>query len=307
MNTIMATEKAALFFTDVVRSCEEDQTATISKLAERYIYHCKYVENMSENTLPTKQTHLKQFVEFCRNHGKQYAEDLTLHWIDFYFYEFAKTHAASTTNSAKRILKSFFRYVTDRVGVKSVNPDSIKSRKNTKPRPRYIEHEVILHVIKSTEDPHAKMLIDLMYETGLRIAEACRLTYHDIDDLRVYVLGKGGKERTVYLTPEARSRLDIYTEEWGRHTGTLFRTNPKTARVWLQRAFKRYAGKHMTPHQLRHSYATRLLLNGCDISSIQKLLGHADVSTTMVYLQLKDDAVERQYYRARKNAHAIDI
>ena len=82
-----------------------------------------------------------------------------------------------------------------------------------KPRPRYINHDTIDYVIQRTTDPHTKMLIDFMYETGLRITEACQITYQDIDDLRVYVLGKGNKERTVYLTPEVRQRLDDYIDE----------------------------------------------------------------------------------------------
>lgn len=299
--TMTATQAAALFFTKP-KTIDSARSITIARLADNYIRHCTYVDTMSPTTISTRRTHLKQFIEFCRSNNKLYAEDLTINWLDFYFYEFTKTHAPSTTNTTKRILKSFFRCITDRAEITSVNPDIIKSHKNMKPRPRYIDHNTINHVIQSTTDAHTKMLIDFMYETGLRITEACQISYADIDDLRVYVLGKGNKERTVYLTPEVRQRLDAYVDEWGRQSGTLFRANTKTARLWIQRAFKKYGGIHITPHQLRHSYAARLLLNGCDIASIQKLLGHSDISTTMIYLQLKDEAVENQYYKARNNA-----
>lgn len=288
---------AALFSTQ-----EVTRPQTIAVLVDRYLHYCAYIEKMSPHTLPTKRTHLKQFVEFCRQHGKQYAEDLTLQWVDFYFYEFSQKHAHSTTNTAKRVLKAFFRWLEERAGVESVSPEAIKSRKNTKPRPRYIEHDTIRRVIECSPDPHAKMLIDLLYETGLRIAEACRLECSDFDGLRIYVKGKGGKERTVYISEDFRRRLDAYVEEYGRYTGLIFRTNSKTARLWLQRAFRRVTCQHVTPHQLRHSYAARLLLNGCDISTIQKLLGHADISTTMIYLQLKDEAVESQFRKAMRNA-----
>lgn len=289
---------AALFSTQT----EVARPQTLAVLVDRYLHHCVHIDGMSPHTLPTKRTHLKQFVEFCRLHNKQYAEDITLNWVDFYFYEFSKTHAHSTTNTTKRILKAFFRYLEERAGIESVRPESIKSRKNTKPRPRYIEHSTIRRAIDKTDDPHAKMLIDLLYETGLRIAEACRLEYSDFDSLRLYVKGKGGKERTVYISEDFRGRLDAYVEEYSRFTGLIFRTNSKTARLWLQRAFQRHTGQHVTPHQLRHSYAARLLLNGCDISTIQKLLGHSDISTTMIYLQLKDDAVESQFRKAMRNA-----
>lgn len=305
MNTTVATDTAAFFFTHAITPSETAlaRPQTIAALADTYLHYCTYVQQMSPHTLPTKRTHLKQFTAFCREHGKQYAEELTLNWLDFYFYNFSLTHAASTTNSAKRILKAFFHYLEQRTEVQSVSSDAIKSRNNKKPRPRYIEHDIIQRVINTTTDPHAKMLIDLLYETGLRIAEVCRLEYQDIDGLRVYVQGKGGKERTVYISEAGKERLDVYVEEYGRYAGPIFRTKTKTARLWLQRAFKRCAGRHVTPHQLRHSYANRLLRNGCDLVSIQKLLGHADISTTMIYLQLKDDVIEAQYRKARNNAH----
>lgn len=298
MRTVTAVKTASLFVDD-----DLDFKATIASLVDDYLYYCQYIEHMSPHTLPTKRTHLYQFVSFCRENRRQYIEDLTIRWVDFYFYWFAQTHALSTTNTAKRIIKAFFRYLNDHAGLTSINPDAIKSRKNQKPRPRHIEHSVIEYVIAHTLDPHAKMMISLMYDTGLRIAEVCRMEYQDIDNLRLYVKGKGGKERTVYMSIEIRELLDDYIEKYGRFTGLVFRTNTKTARVWIQRSFQRCAGKHMTPHQLRHSYAVRLLLNGCDIASIQKLLGHSDISTTMVYLQIQDSVVEDQYRRAMDRAH----
>ena len=146
------------------------------------------------------------------------------------------------------------------------------------------------------------MLIDFAYDTGLRISELCRASYNDIDGLNLYVKGKGSKERTVFLTERLKCKLEEFVTDYNRFCGPLFRLNDKTARVWMQRTFKEYANIHMTPHQLRHSFAVRLLISGCDLITIQKLLGHSDISTVQIYLQIKDELAESQFYKAMKNA-----
>ena len=118
----------------------------------------------------------------------------------------------------------------------------------------------------------------------------------------MYVKGKGSKDRTVFLTHRLKEKIDEFATDYNRFTGPLFKVNDKTARVQLQRAFKKYAGIHMTPHQLRHSFAVRLLIAGCDLMTIQKLLGHRDLSTVQIYLQIKDELAESQFYKAMDKA-----
>ena len=187
-----------------------------------------------------------------------------------------------------------------------INSELIKSRKNAKPRPRYIQHHVIQLVLNRTsnnaKERHINMLIDFAYDTGLRISEIANVSYRDIDGLNLYVKGKGSKDRTVFLTKRLKDKIDEFATDYNRLSGPLFKVNDKTARVQLQRAFKKYAGIHMTPHQLRHSFAIRLLIAGCDLVTIQKLLGHSDISTVQIYLQIKDELAESQFYKAMNKA-----
>ena len=282
------------------------QTENIRELAFQFIHYSAIVEDMSPATVATRVVRLKHFVNFCNELHKTNITELSVRWLDFYFYEYRKTHAGSTTNTVKRVIKAFFKWCYERMNVSCINPDLIKSHKNAKPRPRYIQHQVIQSVLQKTaensRDQYINMLVDFAYDTGLRISEIARVSYKDIDGLNLYVKGKGSKDRTVFLTPRLKEKIDEFATDYNRFTGPLFKVNDKTARVQLQRAFKKHAGIHMTPHQLRHSFAVRLLIAGCDLMTIQKLLGHSDISTVQIYLQIKDELAESQFYKAMNKA-----
>ena len=282
------------------------QTENIRELAFQFIHYSAIVEDMSPATVATRVVRLKQFVNFCDELHKTNITELSVRWLDFYFYEYRKTHAGSTTNTVKRVIKAFFKWCYERMNVSCINPDLIKSHKNAKPRPRYIQHHVIQSVLQKTaensRDQYINMLVDFAYDTGLRISEIARVSYKDIDGLNLYVKGKGYKDRTVFLTERLKEKIDEFATDYNRFTGPLFKVNDKTARVQLQRAFKKHAGIHMTPHQLRHSFAVRLLIAGCDLMTIQKLLGHSDISTVQIYLQIKDELAESQFYKAMNKA-----
>lgn len=276
------------------------------ELAFQFIHYSAVVEDMSPSTIATRVVRLKHFVNFCNELHKTNITELSVRWLDFYFYEYRKTHAGSTTNTVKRVIKAFFKWCYERMNVSCINPDLIKSHKNAKPRPRYIQHQVIQSVLRKTaensRDQYINMLVDFAYDTGLRISEIARVSYKDIDGLNLYVKGKGSKDRTVFLTHRLKEKIDEFATDYNRFNGPLFKVNDKTARVQLQRAFKKHAGIHMTPHQLRHSFAVRLLIAGCDLMTIQKLLGHSDISTVQIYLQIKDELAESQFYKAMDKA-----
>ena len=115
------------------------QTENIRELAFQFIHYSAIVEDMSPATVATRVVRLKQFVNFCDELHKTNITELSLRWLDFYFYEYRKTHAASTTNSTKRVIKAFFKWCNEHMNLNCINSELIKSRKNAKPRPRYIQ------------------------------------------------------------------------------------------------------------------------------------------------------------------------
>ena len=137
-------------------------------------------------------------------------------------------------------------------------------------------------------------ILELLFSTGLRVSELCSLP-NDIDlkDREISIRGKGNKVRVVFLTDDAVFALNEYKKNYLDNNNVvsdkLFPVTPRT----VERIIKKYAimagiSKKITPHVLRHSFATNLLKNGADIRSVQAMLGHSDISTTQIYTHVTD-------------------
>jgi integrase/recombinase XerC len=157
-----------------------------------------------------------------------------------------------------------------------------------------------------------RAVLELLYASGLRVSELAGLDLADADLIRrtVRVLGKGGKQREVPFGARAAAALDAYLESRGRADGPLF-LGRRTRRLGVRSIFEivrrqaRAAGiaRRVTPHTLRHSFATHLLDRGADLRMIQELLGHSRLSTTQRYTHVTATQLMRVYDRAHPRAH----
>jgi integrase/recombinase XerC len=156
-----------------------------------------------------------------------------------------------------------------------------------------------------------RALLELLYASGLRVAEACGLDIDDLDEPRrtVRVLGKGDRERVVPVGDTALEALAAYLERRGRRRGPLFlnarggRLTPRSAhRIVRARAREAGIGQRVTPHTLRHSFATHMLGAGADLRLIQELLGHRRLSTTQRYTHVSPEHLMRVYDAAHPRA-----
>lgn len=173
----------------------------------------------------------------------------------------------------------------------------------TRKLPAVLSREEVRAVLARIRKPLAKMALTVIYACGLRNAEGVKLKITDIDTSRKLLwvrCGKGWKDRSVPLADHVAKLLVSHYQSHGNREGWLFPLNNggHIATDFLQRVFKRAlheAGirKDATPHTLRHSFATHLLENGEDITVVQKILGHADIATTRVYLHLTRRISER--------------
>ena len=168
------------------------------------------------------------------------------------------------------------------------------------------EVQQLLHGVKgpSRLDVRNSALLELLYATGMRVSEVCALLWSDLSETQVRVRGKGNKERVIPLLPSIYDALMTYAKQWGlekEHT-PIFLTHRKKSidrmTVWniVKRASKQ-AGlqKSVSPHTLRHSFATHLLESGADLSVISDLLGHADVGTTDRYTQISKRHIQQAF------------
>lgn len=208
----------------------------------------------------------------------------------------------NSTNNPKTVarklsaVRSFIRYLAkEGVQVELTGDESVKIPK-TLPKP--IAHEHILHVLTQIQGDE-KLAILILYTMGLRISELASLRYEDIGQEWCRIRGKGDKERDVPLLPEVAESIATHRrrnpdgsylfEEKGR------KLSENSLRYLITKAFAR-AGFKVTPHQLRHAYATGLLNNHARIADVSQLLGHANMATTQIYTKL-GNALKMDHYR----------
>lgn len=220
-------------------------------------------------------------------------------------------------------LRSFYKFLAQRHGLK-VNPlQAVQLPKPEKKLPVVLTGEQInellsapLRVERQSRAPvwmpaRDAAVLELFYSSGLRLAELVSLNVEDIDPFTesVRVLGKGRKERVVPVGEPALLAIQKYRQQAGVHSGPLFlskvrkRLNP--ANVWL--LIRRYLPHtsiplKISPHKLRHSFATHLLDAGADLRSVQSLLGHASLSTTQIYTHVSVERLKRAYEDAHPRA-----
>jgi site-specific recombinase XerD len=229
----------------------------------------------------------------------------------------AETLKKKTQNYHLIALRSYLKYLTRR-GVESLSPDKIDLAKVGERSLDLISSEELDRLLESAEGHDLKSLrdraiLELLFSTGVRVSELCSLS-SDIDLGRdeLSLRGKGDKIRVVFLSAAAKEALKAYLKkrtdmdpalfiQFGRRKGETLRLTPRSVeRIVKYYAIKAGITKKVTPHVIRHSFATDLLTNGADLRSVQALLGHANIGTTQIYTHVTD----KHLRDIHKNFHA---
>ncbi len=212
---------------------------------------------------------------------------------------FEKHLSKTTVSNVLSVLKSLYSFMLDN-GYITANPTKgIHNIKLDRKAPVYLTFAEMNELLATAIDPRDRIIVRMLYATGVRVSELVNIRKKDIDTGRctITVFGKGAKERTV-LIPEAMVN-EIMDYSAGMLTDDrLFELTTRT----VQRDIKvlaRRAGitKNVTPHKLRHSFATHMLQNGGNVVAIQKLLGHASLNTTQIYTHYNVDELKEMYGR----------
>ncbi len=242
-------------------------------------------------------------------------------------------------NSDKNILRSFKRYIRYLKREKGVSQNyiylvtivvkkffefhkmdhlkDVKTPKRAKSLPKSLNEDEVKRLIRAVDTDtrqrkftrtRDKLILSLLYSSGLRVSEVVSLKVNDIDlkDRTIRIRGKGNKDRIVLFDQKTKKLLKEYLHERSQESEYLFLNrfgNPLTPR-YIQITIKKYATKagikkKVTPHILRHSFATHLLKNGVDIRAIQQLLGHSNLSTTQIYTSVDMGTLKNLYDRAK--------
>lgn len=250
-------------------------------------------KGLSPHTLEAYGRDLRGFAQFAQ----QKVEEIAGEKIIAYFQTLKEKGIASSSLCRAMVsIKVFFRFLK-REKIISANPTQfLESPKMWQLIPEVLNIEEVARFLEAPdrEDPIGARdfaLFQVMYASGLRVSEVCGLNTGDISDDQVRVKGKGGKERVVPIAASAVSAVDEYLVKFRKEgDGALFLSSKgkRIDRVAVWERVKFYAKKagisrEISPHTLRHSFATHLLENGADLRVIQELLGHANIGTTDRY------------------------
>lgn len=282
------------------------ESTDISELVEQYLTYCHEVRNYADVTIKTKTTHLNQFTEYFVAQGIRDITDINNYHVDSYFADYSQNHSKQTVNAGRRILKTFLRWTTDykELRIRAV-PEAIQLVRVRDRTPKSLDTRIIAKVISSCEVEQDGLMIAVFYETGMRIGEIVELRVMDVKWNKIHIRGKGEVDRFVQITDTLAMALEVFlTQKLRSGLDFVFQNlqrepQMKVKNVWtrVKREFKRF-DVDMHPHQLRHTFAIDLLNQGCDLVTIQTLLGHKDITTTMNYLRVSDLHIRSAYERS---------
>jgi integrase/recombinase XerD len=292
-----------------------------------FLAYLEFERGLSRNTLEAYRSDLLQYGRFLAGRGVSAADASAVDVGDFLTRLATgdgehRPASPATIHRKSACLRSFYRHLR-REGVRDSDPTAtLSAPRRSRKLPHVLtrgEVECLLSQPSGT-DPHAlrdRALLELMYACGLRASEAIGLELRDVDiEERVLrARGKGSKERVVPIGQAAARAVALYLER-GRpalvknapeaHLFVNFR-GARLTRQGLYKIVRRHAttaglADRMSPHTLRHTFATHLLAGGCDLRSVQEMLGHADVSTTQLYTHLSSERLKDVYFKAHPRA-----
>jgi integrase/recombinase XerD len=300
---------------------------TLEQLALDFLAYLEFERGLSRNTLEAYRCDLLQFGVFlrCRGAGVLEAEhaDLSAFLAELAAGGEERAPVAPATLQRKAAcLRSFYRHLR-REGILERDPTAeLRAPRKSQRLPQVLTRDEVARLLaapKGTDPPalRDRALLELMYACGLRASEAIGLDVRDLD-LTIDVLrarGKGSKERMVPIGREAVAAVRAYLDR-GRPAFVGLRDEPRLfvnrrggglTRQGLYKIVQRHAravglDERMSPHTLRHTFATHLLAGGCDLRSLQEMLGHADIATTQIYTHLSAERLKDVYFKAHPRA-----
>ena len=283
-----------------------------------------FLENdkkVSANTLQSYKRDLKQFEKYIEENGKDYSKitDEGIKEYIKYMQEIGKK--PSTISRGLASIRSFYQYETKNKTVEKDPTEGIQSPKIEKRVPSVLTSKEVALLLEQPKDVDLKgirdkAMLEFAYATGMRVTEIISLNIEDVKLDEGYVVCKSAsKQRNIPLGTLSLKALKEYIEEArpvlirDESVKALF-VNVNGQRLTRQGFWKivkyykeqAHITKEITPHVLRHSFATHLLQNGADLKAIQTMLGHSDISSTQVYMQFQDNGLKNVYKKAHPRA-----
>lgn len=294
----------------------------ISDLILDYIEYLEIERGRSAKTAENYRLYLERFVEFSKNiEVNKISDDLVRKyriWLSRYKNESGNELVIITQNYHLIALRGFLGYLSKR-GIESLSPNKIELPKVSRKQVSFLDRSEILRLIGEVDTSKLsglrdRAIVELLFSSGLRVSELVNLNRDHINTKRreFTVRGKGKKDRPVFISQGAAEHIEKYLEKRTDRLAPLFlsysrntvnkedanyrRLSPRSVQRMVEK-YARFAGitKKVSPHTMRHSFATDLLINGADIRSVQSMLGHSNIATTQVYTHITDKHLRDVY------------
>lgn len=296
------------------------------KYLDHYLDYLKYQKKYSRYTVNSYCSDILEFLEYL---DSECLDFISLIYDDIRFYlMYLKDEKKDNNTSINRklsALRGFYKYLANENVVKSNVFSLVNGPKKSKKLPRYFEYNELEEMFNVPDrrlplGQRDLLLLELLYATGVRVGELVNIKVLDIDFGRreILILGKGNKERYVTYGEYCEDALKLYLGDGYLKLNTmkskyLFlnknggQLTERGVRYILDQIIKKTGvQKKISPHMIRHSFATHLLNEGCDLLTVQKLLGHESIKATQIYTHVTTDRLKEVYYHSFPRAKIDD-
>ena len=290
-------------------------------IAQTWLNHLAVERGVSANTLSNYRRDIRRYVDWLADNGVQDLRQVTRPMVEAYLKDLREKMAVSSANRALIVARGLHKFAVAEGEVDSDVAAEVSPPYTGQHLPETLSVDEVSRLIESTPtetpvDLRDRALLEVLYGTGARISEVISLNVDDVataDDVLV-LHGKGDKERLVPLGSHARQAIDAYLVRarpvLGKGKTTALFLNTRGGALSRQSAWsiiktaaqRSQLDKSISPHKLRHSFATHLLEGGADVRTVQELLGHSSVTTTQIYTHVTADSLREVWRTAHPRA-----
>jgi site-specific recombinase XerD len=302
----------------------------LSELIVDFLEYLEVEQNRSQKTAENYHLYLMRFVEFTEDTTVEKITDETIRkwrlWLARYADDNGQTLGKITQSYHLIALRSFLRFCGKR-SITTLPPDHIELPKVSRKQVSFLQADELRRLFDQIKTDSViglrdRAIVGLLYASGLRVSELAKLDrgHINVNRREFMVRGKGQKDRLVFIDEGSAQLISNYLAKrvdnlqplfirYGGHevvdqSGDYGRLTPRS----IQRLVSQYAKlagitKHVSPHTLRHSFATDLLMNGADIRSVQTLLGHSNIATTQIYTHVTDPHLREVHHKFHKDVN----
>lgn len=278
----------------------------------KFLDYLKYERGFSDYTIKSYKEDLTEFYDFALDNN------IDIDLVRDYLRKLYENKYSNRSISRKvSSLKSYFKYLESEGIIKDNFMRLISNPKLEKTLPNYLNYDDLEKLLNYPDISNKyglrdALILEMLYSTGVRVSELANIRLNDIDfnDRKILILGKGNKERYVYYGSKCEKLLDKYLKMNHRDSSYLLigkksdRLNEREIRsIVTDSAKKAGINIHVSPHTLRHTYATHMLNDGADLKSVGDLLGHESLSTTQIYTHVSNERLRQVYLSAHPRAH----